>query len=192
MADHSRVLLLSVHAALGSRRDDAAARGCFRPHRDGRRVDGRPLLLCLFTVQPDRRRGDGQDRAAPGDSNRRGNGRCRGAALRVGQQRGGEHRPLPAGRRGRLRADRRRLHCDHELPGVARRDAHRRHPDVRHGRRIGRPVPRRAGDRVRRPVEHVLDRDGRRRSRHQRGVVVSCRRRRRKRRPADCAAPRRR
>ena len=69
----------------------------------------------------------------------------------IGQQRGCEHRPVPAGRRRRVRADRRRLHCDHELPGVARGDAHRRHPDVRHGGRFGGAVPGRAGDRVRFP-----------------------------------------
>ncbi len=36
------------------------------------------------------------------------------------------------------------LHRDHELPRLPRRDADRRHADVRHGRRLGRPVRGRA------------------------------------------------
>ena len=45
-------------------------------------------------------------------------------------------RPFSAGRRRRVRAGRRRLHRDDELPRLARRDADRRDPDVRHGRRL--------------------------------------------------------
>ena len=66
MADHGGVLLLSVHAAVGAGRHDAAAVRGVRPQRDGRGVDGRALLLRLFAVQPRRRRGDGSARAAAG------------------------------------------------------------------------------------------------------------------------------
>src|SRR5262249_15792748 len=40
VADHGSVLLLSVHAAVGSGRHDAAAVGRVRIERHGRRVDG--------------------------------------------------------------------------------------------------------------------------------------------------------
>jgi hypothetical protein len=39
------------------------------------------------------------------------------------------------------------LHRHHELPRFPRRHAHRRDTDVRHGRRLGRPVRRRTDDR---------------------------------------------
>ena len=68
VADHRRVLLLPVHAALGAGRHDAAALGGLRPERDGRRVDGRPLLLGLLAVQPRRRRGDGPASGRAGSS----------------------------------------------------------------------------------------------------------------------------
>ena len=61
----------------------------------------------------------------------------------------GKHRPLHAGRGRRLRADRRGLSRDDLHAGVARRDPDRRDADVRHGRRLGRPVRRRPADRVR-------------------------------------------
>ena len=57
------------------------------------------------------------------------------------------------------------------FPGFARRDIDRRDADVRHGRRLGRPVHGRARDRGRSAVESLLDRHGRRRPRHQRGFV---------------------
>ena len=68
----------------------------------------------------------------------------------IGQHEARQRRPLPAGSRRRVRAGRRGLHRDDELPGVARRDADRRDADVRHGRRIGRAVRRRTADRRRR------------------------------------------
>ena len=95
----------------------------------------------------------------------------------TGNSQAGERRPVAAGRRRRLRAGRRRLHRDHELPAVARGHADRRDADVRHGRRIGRPVRRRSADRRRRAVERVLDRDGRRRPRDRRRCSSCCSRR---------------
>ena len=64
-----------------------------------------------------------------------------------------ERRALAAGRGRRVRARRRRLHRDHQLPRVARGHADRRHADVRHGRRLGRPVRRRPDHRVGHAVE---------------------------------------
>ena len=92
--------------------------------------------------------GDGSPRAAPGRADRRRGGRHRRAAVCDRQQRGRERRPPAAGRRRRVRAGRRRVHRDDQLPRLARRDAHRRDPDVRHGRRLRRPVRRRPDDRV--------------------------------------------
>ena len=134
------VLLLSVHAALGAGRHDAAAVGCVRPQRDGRGVDGRPVLLRLLAVQPRRRRGHGRlgpRKVVPIGAAAVGVGAL---LFAIGQRPAGEHRPVSAGRRRRVRAGRRRLHRDDEFPGLARGHADRRHADVRHGRRIGRPV----------------------------------------------------
>ena len=58
MADHGRVLLLPVHAALGAGRHDAAARRGFGLRRR-RGLAGRTLLLRLFAVQPGGRSGPG-------------------------------------------------------------------------------------------------------------------------------------
>ena len=54
---------------------------------------------------------------------------------------------LLQGAGGVFALDRRGLHRDHELPRLARRHADRRDADVRHGRRLGRPVCRRTDDR---------------------------------------------
>ena len=58
-----------------------------------------------------------------------------------------------------------------EFSRVAGSHAHRRHADVRHGRRLRRPVRRRAADWRGRRVEHVLGGHGHRRARHQRAAV---------------------
>ena len=80
VADHGGVLLLSVHAAIGAGRDDAAAVGRVRPERDGRRVDGRALLLRLLAVQPGRRRrrwiGSGRARSCRSARRRSASARC--------------------------------------------------------------------------------------------------------------------
>ena len=67
----------------------------------------------------------------------------------AGNTRSRQRGPLHPGRGRCLRARRRGVHRDDQLPGLACRDAHRRHADVRHGRRLGRPVRRRADDRGR-------------------------------------------
>ena len=124
--------------------------------RDGRRVDGRPVLLRLLAVQPGGRRGDGSARAAHGRADRRGGRRRRRAAVRLGQQRrsrasAGSCRAPAASSRSSAPSTSRRTN----FPAVARRDADRRDADVRHGRRLGGPVRRRPADRGGRAVEHA-------------------------------------
>ncbi len=75
-----------------------------------------------------------------------------------GNTQAGERRALHPGRGRRVRARRRGLHRDDELPGVTGRDPHRRDADVRDGWRLRGPDHRRARDGLRRPLEHVLGR----------------------------------
>ena len=150
LAGDGGVLLLPVRPPLGAGGDDAGALRGLRHQRRRRRLAGRPLLLRLLAVQPGRGRGDGSPRPAPGGAVRRGGGRHRRAAVRHRQQLPRQRRAPPAGRGRRLRAGGRRLHRQHLLPGLPRRDADRRHADVRHGRRLGGPVRGRSDDRLRR------------------------------------------
>ncbi len=173
LADHGGVLLLSVHAALGAGRDDAAAVGGVRPQR--RRASPRWSASSTTAIRRSawsrawRWTSSGPRRSSRSARRWSASGRCcsrraTAALASVG--------PVPAGRGRRVRAGRRGLHRDDELPGVARGDADRRDADVRHGRRIGRAVRGRAADRRRRRLEHVLGRDGRRRPRDRRAALL--------------------
>ena len=158
---------------------DAAAVGGLRPERAGRRLAGRAVLLRLLAVQPGRRR-------------RRWTGSGRGGSSRSARRWSASARcSSPPGNRDGRRASGRFLQgaggvfalvgavyiATTQLPGLARRDADRRDADVRHGRRLGRPVRRRAADRRGPALERVLDRHGRRRPRDQRACSSSCCRR---------------
>ncbi len=150
VADHGDVLLLSVHAAIGPGRHDAAAVGRVRHVGHRHRVDGRAVLLRLLALQSGGRCGDGRPRPTKGCSARRSCRWRRLTALRHRRQHRRQHRAVHPGRRRRLRAGRRRLHRDDELSRLARGDPDRGDADVRHGRRIRWPVRRRADDRRRR------------------------------------------
>ena len=172
VADHGGLLLLSVRAALGAGRDDAAAVGGVRPER----AWAWPRWSACSTTATRRSAwspASAMDRLGPRKVVPIGAAAVGIGALLFasGNSQARERRPPSAGRRRRVRARRRGLHRHHELSRLARRHADRRDADVRHGRRLGRPVRRRTDDRRGRVVEHVLDRDGRRRAGDQRAAL---------------------
>ena len=140
-----------------------------------RRVDGRPLLLRLLALQSGRGRRDGPARA-------RGRS-CRSARLPSASARllfaTGDQQLASVGRflqgaGGVFALVGAAYIATTNFPGLARRDADRRDADVRHGRRLGRAVRRRAADRVGRRLEHVLGRHGRRPASRSASCCSSC------------------
>ena len=151
VAGHGGLLLLSVHAAIGAGRDDAADVRGVRPERHGRgrRWSASSTTATRRSVSSPASRWIGSGRARW----------CRSVPRRSASARllfaSGEHEAASIGRLlqgagGVFALDRRRVHRDDELSGVARGDADRRDADVRHGRRLGGPVRRRADHRRRR------------------------------------------
>ena len=161
------VLLLSIHAPFSTGRHDAAVVRSLRAQCPRCGLDGRHVLLRIFTVQSDRRCRHGSAGTSEGDPSWGRCGRHRSAAVWNRKSTGRERGQVLARRRRRFRAGRSGFDCQRQFPCIPCRHVDRRHPDVWHGGRIGGAICRRPDDCWGLGLEPFLGGDGHRWIGHQ-------------------------